>query len=425
MNTSLVTSKSDFYISITAFLIQDMSNYWVVPIPDGGAFNATNHTENTTPPELVEWDLDMDRGHIRLSFSETINAYTFNPEVITIQSSVFVEDDNEEIETYTLTGGNATTENITVIEFLVLWDYYPESDDLNELKRLTIIASNENISFPEELITDMNGNFIVPLPNGDAQPVSNFTEDTTPPFLHAFDIDMDSGEIILTFDETLNYNSLNITTFSLQASPNEIVETPVNTTVTVGQYTLEGVIIIRNLSDIVVNHILSGGEVDEGDTQVFRFRINFEDLNRIKRLNLGTEANRKNDCFIAFTENAFRDMNGNPVVPFDTLNAEQARFFTPDQNSPSLTQFLQFDLTDDRIRIQFNQTINISSFDPTQITLQRWAFQSVGFLPFENHTLTGGSGVVQLDDITLEFIPTVEDLSQIKQLERLCITAIT
>jgi len=114
--------------------------------------------------------------------------------------------------------------------------------------------------------------------------------------------------------------------------------------------------------------------VDQGDRQVFRFVLTFNDLNRLKRNELCTEANRVRDCFISFSSDAFEDMNGNPVAEIDIFNARQARFFIPDRNPPYLMDFLRFDLRDNIIQIVFNETFNISTFDPTQISLQRWTY---------------------------------------------------
>ena len=416
-NTSLVTSDADSYISITEFLIRDMNGNRVVAIQDGAALMIANHTEDITPPELLAWQLDMDEGRVSLTFSETVNANSFDPSQITIQAADFVEFANQ---SHTLTGGNSTEENITVIEFDILRDLTENPDDLNELKRLTLIATSMNdtyISFTSNLLVDMNGVPIVALPNGQAVQVENFTEDTTPPFLHAFDIDMNTGELILTFNETLNRDSLNIMAFTLQEEPNRQVPTEVD-------FFMYGVNFTRilNRTNSVLNLTLANGTSAEGDRQVFRLALTFEDLNYLKRIDICTEANRQGDCFLSFQDNAFVDMNNNRVVPVDIEEAEQARIFIPDRNPPSLTNFVQIDFNLNTIQLEFNETFNITSFDPANITLQRWTFDDSATrgIPFEQYTLTGGTNPIQLDDINLRFTITDTDVYRIKQMTLLC-----
>ena len=54
-------------------------------------------------------------------------------------------------------------------------------------------------------------------------------------------------------------------------------------------------------------------------------------------------------------------MNGNLVEPVSTFDARQARFFMPDRNPPYV---MDFDLEFNKIRVEFNETVNVSTFDP-------------------------------------------------------------
>ena len=418
-DTNIVTMPENSFIVITSSLIEDMNGNSVVEIPDSEALNITLHTPDRTSPILISWNLDMDIGRISLTFSETVNANSFDPSVITIQALPFIDLDSQ---MYTLLGGNSTEENSTVIEFDILRDLTEAVDDLNQLKNHTEIATsdiNTYISFSSNLLVDMNGNLIDPLENGIAQPVFNFTNDTSRPFLYAFDIDMNAGELILTFDEVVNRSTLTLTEFTIQQEPNMLVPTLVNETFFNDRVTLE---VERNLSNAVLNYTLTGGTVGDWNDQIIRIRLNFSDLNRIKRLDLCTDANRENDCFIRFTENVFDDMNGNPVTPIGTFDARMARFYEPDITPPALMDFVSFNFVTNRLRIEFTETINVSTFDPTQVTLQRWAFDDSDRInvPFEMYTLTGGENITEIDDITVEFTLIPEDLNVIKQREELC-----
>ena len=64
------------YVSLTNSTIEDMSNNPVVSIPDQFAKQASGYVNDTTPPELEGFHLDMDDGILTLLYSETIDIFT-------------------------------------------------------------------------------------------------------------------------------------------------------------------------------------------------------------------------------------------------------------------------------------------------------------------------------------------------------------
>ena len=414
-NTSLATHEGDTYIVFTKYLVNDMNGNEVVPIENGMAVNVTNHTSDTTKPELVSWDLDMDIGKIWLTFSETVNSYSFLPESIIIQNDVTSPPEAK----YKLTGGNWTMENVTVICVNILRDFLPDLDDFNELKRNRLIATEENntyISFENDLIEDMNFNPIVLLPNGKAKRVNVFTNDTTPPYLHAFDIDMDKGTLILTFSEMLERDSLIVEEFSLIEKPLKPTTIIVNIT-NKYNYPVETPI---NVTFPILNLTLEDGDVEYEDSQVFVIALTFDDLNKLKREDFCTLDGQGSDCFVSFTSNAVQDMYANDVINRTFDNPVNTRFYYDDVTPPKLTDFAMFDMRNDLIQLQFDETFNISTFYPQAISIQHWGYNNSDpdFKPIK---LTGGFGFVQVNDITLQFTLTRYDMNRFKQDILLCV----
>ncbi|XP_065888524.1 uncharacterized protein [Dysidea avara] len=413
-NTSLVTSEDDSYLSIEYTLIQDMNGNYVIPIDNENVYRVRNHTNDTTSPELLSYNLDMNIGQISFTFSETVNAYSFNPSLLVLQPNISVAG----AQRYRLMGGNSTEENSTVIVMDILRDLEETPDDLNELKfrpYLVTEESNTYLSFTPQLVQDMNFNYIVPLPNAQAQRVLNYTTDVTPPYLHAFDIDMNNGVLILTFDETLSRESLNVEEFTLIANSSFMVERNITINETLGT------IVLANVTFPLPNVTLNGGFVVPGDSQVIRIELTFDDLNRVKRLDLCTERVQQDNCYIAFTTEAVKDMANNTIVPVNITMPRKARNYTSDINPPYLTQFVQFSFVDNTVILNFNETINVTSFDPTQITIQRWGFYEPPD-PFPRITLTGSENITEVNDTTVQFTITVFDMNRIKseQPNQLC-----
>lgn len=64
----------------------------------------------------------------------------------------------------------------------------------------------------------MNENMIVPIPITFAQMVRMLHPDTINPDLISFELDLDNGELILTFSETINASSLQVGQIQLQST---------------------------------------------------------------------------------------------------------------------------------------------------------------------------------------------------------------
>ena len=102
-NTSLYTAMANTYLNLDEGFVLDLNNNPLEP-----AINviALNFTEDMGSPMLTSFDFDLNEGLLSLLFSETVNASSFNPSGITIQS---VHNATIATDQYTLTGGLLTS----------------------------------------------------------------------------------------------------------------------------------------------------------------------------------------------------------------------------------------------------------------------------------------------------------------------------
>ena len=160
-------------------------------------------------PNLTHFDLDIDASTLTLYFSETVNISSLNFSQITLQDSSTASTN------YTLTNGFSLSENGPIIIVNIT------KEDLDLIKfdfNLATSPENAFITFPSNLITDVSGNEVIPITDGSAYRVANYTEDTTPPILEYFDLDMNTGTITFYFSETVNSDSLNVPAITIQAA---------------------------------------------------------------------------------------------------------------------------------------------------------------------------------------------------------------
>jgi len=185
--------------------------------------------------------------------------------------------------------------------------------DVNNIKRnLNIAVDNSStvLYLTPGAIRDMNFN---PLNFSEPLQVTNFYQDTRQPVLLSFNLDMDSNLLTLTFNETIRVPTLNITQLTLQA----------NTTV--------------NLTDLTTYRTLEFGIPLTTDDTLLQIMLLPADTNYIKTYtDLVTD---RSNTFIAITELAIQDMNGNPITSIPTDAAFQVDNFTADTTPPILVSY--------------------------------------------------------------------------------------
>ena len=184
------------------------------------------HTNNDTGfVEIVPVDcgctgsfvqINMENGTLILEFSETIDFVTFSPEQISLQS-IF----DPPLDRFNITDANSTQLSLTTIEVEL------SMSDLADLKReLTVCTSRGNcyIFATQELIMDTAGNSFSAIPLvSPGVIVQEFIRDDLNPVLVSFDLDLDSNQLLLEFDEPIDVDSLNPTGITIHDA-----EMPIN-----------------------------------------------------------------------------------------------------------------------------------------------------------------------------------------------------
>jgi hypothetical protein len=442
----LAISKETTWISITSSAVTDMNLQPVVQQLDGSAINAEAFEADETSPFLVLFDLNMNAADneaiLSLSFSETVDASTFDFTKITIQSSETSSAVSQTISNggqhpsltnhvtvYTNDDSTAITVTVTVIDV----------NGMKEQATLATSSSDAYISFPKELVKDMKGNFIQPVLSSGAQIVNKFVEDDTDPVLLHFDIDMDLGHLVLTFDEIVKRSTMSVPQVTLSSN--------VAGSADLVTYTLTGLDTpAEQIVDIPYKHVYnpdgavsetSGGITADGFGAVITIHMTVVDLNEVKRLAMCTESKltdelnlQADDCFITHTDAFVRDMRGNQVAV--ESGGFKARNYRTDQTKPVLTQFHSFSVDSGIVELHFDEPVRLSTFDATQITLQDYwkdrTFDSVLSVPFVSMVLDGGvpsAGVPALattgsTDLILQL--GKNDHNEVRVLDTICVS---
>ena len=376
--TQLATCNLTSYLVLTEFAIADMNGNLLVPVDNGNATQVSVFTPDTSEPHLVSLSLDLNTGTLQLTFNETVDFNSLNLTSVTIQNESFSDDISVQ-----LTGGNVTNiYDSTVVDIQL------DIDDLNEIKRIRSLSTSENNTYVSLLavgILDMNANPVVMVNTTDAIQASEFQEDETDPKLVSFDIDMNTGMLILTFDETVEADSLDVTQITLQDDP-----------------------LTPALND---SFTLTGGLTSTNDSTILSITFSFLDINEIKKIrNLASDINGLN-TYISISNLTAVDMNNNPVVPIASEQALGVSNFTEDSTPPLLLGF-DLDLNLGLLVLNFSETVNTLTFNVTQFTLQSAQNESEAE---QMYTLTE-SYLVTGDDVVIIQSLRYFDLNTIKSL---------
>ena len=383
--TNLGASRLNTFLAITGGAVLDMNENELEEIPFTDSLQALDHTPDSTPPQLLNFTLDMNLGRIILTISESVSSDNVRPVEIIIQNapSIGTAEDFQSL----LNGGTVLFAESTIQTIEIT----PE--DLNAIKAkpsLAVSIDSTFISLTTSAVIDFNGNNIEQVGPNIGRQAMNFIQDTTAPELQSFELLIGADELVLTFDETVNAGTIVPSLFSLQST--------------------------RNLtSSVFVSYQLTGArQISSVNSSVVTIDLLIDDLNAIRRF--PDFVTTVDNTFIAYNASAVEDMNGNQILALDLSAAIMASLVTSDSTSPRVESF-NFDLSSDQLTLIFSETVSRSSFDVTQITIQNSSSLTASF-----YQLTGGfvpSGSNHIVTVTL----SRDDANEIKRITSLATAA--
>ena len=368
--TDLATTLSDTFLTADSFAVRDMNDNLLTEITSDAAVQASMYTQDTTPPQLESFSLNLSSEEIVLTFSETVQVSSLDPTQITIQQLP-----SRLGRTITLSGGTTSQGNAAVVTLRLT------EEDANALKLYRDIAtltSNTFISLTPNTIRDPASNLLVAVPSTNARRVNVLTQDTVSPRLVSFSLDLNQTTLSLTFDETIDSSTFSIISVGLQdrmTNPTQSVRLGARST------------------------------TQSTDGTVFMIRLSADDFNAISAM--FPLATMETNTYLTLLPATVLDTNGNPSIEVPTNNALRITSHTADTTRPSLSAF-DFDLNLGIVTLVFSESVNASTFNPTQVT-----FQSAPSSPLHTFSLTGGQ-ISQPESTTIDIDLLRNDLNTIK-----------
>jgi len=293
-----------------------------------------NFTRDNTPPRVEEFQqIDLNTYTITVKFSEPVQL-PVNLSYFTLQST------SAGGENITLLPGGSSyvTADHTLVQFQL------DPTDIRTIKLGSGPGTgvvNTYLSVLENAALDLSGLSSVEVGSSNALQVVRFEEDNVAPSLLSFTLDLNRGELNLTFDDIVNVNTLNAARITLLSN-------------------------LTNTADDST-YTLTGGTSSGESDYLITVQLLATDLNAIKaRSRLAVNGTT---TYIQITPETIDDLAGIPVMPIEGNDAIMTDVVIPDTTPPEVIDF-SIDLNAGELILLFSEVISVPTLNITQITLQ-------------------------------------------------------
>ena len=287
---------------------------------------------DVNPPSVLSFDLDLDSNSLLIRFSEPILLESLNI------SSFYLVESNYTTRMHMINLGDSSVFDsngpIRVISLAL------GSHSLTRIKTRNGIGTaidNTYLLINDHSFVDINGNSFIP-----TEPIAAAAviADDSPATAIGFSLDMNIGQIVLTFNDIVNVSTW---------QSNETFIQGATFTYYNSKYEISGFVMSDDDSDVVL--------------------VNITNLNYIKQQLYYGVAVDLISTYLTISAHAINDIRGVDITAVTNDNGIIANEYIPDIESP---QFLYFDLDMDigKIIFSFNEPVAISSVNVSLFVLQ-------------------------------------------------------
>lgn len=332
----LAVDQNSTHLAVDANAIYDMAGNGIVAIDSSDPQQSAGHTVDRTNPELDSFVIDMNAATITLSFSETVNARSYDPTKLTIMSNANITDATF---TLTLTGGAVTSPtdlNSSIVTVSI------DNADLNDIKlAYSAVTSTADtfVSLATGLINDMTDLASSPIGLEAGLQSSDVTRDSTAVSLSDAEFNLDLGILTLTFSEPVHAGSLNPAGVYVQAASSSTAP-----------FSLSGATVSTSAPNGTIVNVTLPANLLDGLKST------------------STLATRISNTFVAMLATAVDDMTGNTLTAVTSSNALQTSGFVADTGAPSLESW-DMDLDTQLVQLTFSEAIDADSLNTSAFSL--------------------------------------------------------
>ena len=206
LDTGFAINRFTLFLMLIGGTVTDTSGNNVTAIADGTSMPPTTYVPDTSPPSLLQFELDMDAGTAKFEFDEYVAIQSVKIEAFTFTNSTAENGATE----HALSLGSSLQQTVNNTKSVVV---VLSSSELNALKDYTALATEKNntlVKIAGNGVVDMGGNGIVGIEAAGAFRCTKYVADQTTPKLRQFDLNLNVNRITLRFTETVDVSTFNI-----------------------------------------------------------------------------------------------------------------------------------------------------------------------------------------------------------------------
>ena len=293
-------------------------------------------------PNLTRWILDLDDNKITLYLNALSSSNNGRPiDCTAILIGPNTGDINTAVRLPPSVEGLQDNETMATCDLGMEFRYMLENRfSLENASNLSLYYNSSGAAGSGILLQDSNG---MTYENVMGTLAEEVVPDSNPPALMSFELlDLDDGELVLSFSQPINTTTLNFANISLRSSSfNEAI------TITVP---------------------LTDGNCTDGCNigRYVTFALKPSDLDNLKLEN--GVCTYVSNCYLHYTDAFVKDFGEKPISRHSSCTNYLPINLTLDETSPSLTE-CNLDLSLDKFYLHFNEIIDVSSFEPSGINV--------------------------------------------------------
>ena len=334
----LATGIEDTFISAGTRVTQSASGSDVVATLSP-AIQATGFIYDQTPPSVSAFSVNLTTEILSVVADEPLDPASFDPTGVVLQNSA--NSTGLDIMSVRLSGGVARQATNSIFQL----DVQLSNLDLNQLKQMVNLATSINnvyLSLDSTAFADFGGNGVEPISGMEALDASMFGGDLIPPTVSGFTLDLNLGQITVSFSEVVNIVGFDASSISLQSSRTSPNDSYLFTT----------------LAQLPSPNTVSG----LSSTAVFE--ITQDDLNALKIHNL---LGSTGTTFATIASDITTDSNNHLLIGVTSSEALPVNIIA-DTSAP-IVERLVIDLDAGVFNFTFDEPVDMASVDYTSLAL--------------------------------------------------------
>lgn len=391
----LCTRSSKCFVSATGPIMNDVSSNPLTTMGFDRFFGmpCSNYSRDTTPPFLLDWGADLNRGEVYIAFTEPVHMPFFNYSSCLISNHADFDDSTNVMRVaWPL---KFSFVNTALVNFTL------QADQLDVLKTLSHTASSRTdlyLVLEPNIVTDTarlaNAYRGVDATWNAARRISSLLLDSIDPDVVRVELNMMTRRLVITFSEIVDISTIDLREVQLQssASVSPAVE----------------IIYFANPVGPVKIDPAKASLVNTEDSNVMEITFSttvFETLKTMTYLGRSPES-----TFLSMTYNFISDLAGNRVRPIPYSWARLIDDIVVDKSVPVLLQSA-INLNTGTLDLYFSEPMDHSKFDLTKLFLSNDAVGTPATIVFY---FGSDSYITKVQSDQIRIWMSASDLSYIK-----------